>query len=104
MKTGKKICKICGKEYPYCKSFKQHDDNVFRWQDVACCPEHGYQYLEMIQKSRGNNDNINMPKENTNKEYDIELVGRTLMPVPDEDSDIEMDICDTPYAYEEELI
>ena len=45
-----KICKICGKEYPYCKTFRPVD--VFRWQDVACCEEHGSEYFAKILESR----------------------------------------------------
>lgn len=46
-----RACKICGKEYPYCKT--PNPSNMFRYQDVACCPEHGAQYLEEILRSRG---------------------------------------------------
>lgn len=57
MATGTKICKICGKEYPYCKTvFKP---GVFRWSDVACCEEHGKEYLAKIiaSRSEANKDN-----------------------------------------------
>lgn len=50
MAKGIKVCKICGKEYPFCKTvFKP---GVFRWQDVACCEEHGSEYLARIIASR----------------------------------------------------
>lgn len=56
MKTkGTKICKICGAEYPYCQTYRL--DNAFRWQDVACCPEHGAEYLDLIMKSRETSTN-----------------------------------------------
>lgn len=45
-----KICKICGNEYEYCHTFRR--DTIFRWQDVACCVEHGNQYFEKIAASR----------------------------------------------------
>ena len=51
MATGKRICKICGKEYRYCIN-SYSNKSVFRWQDVACCPEHGSQYLAQIEASR----------------------------------------------------
>lgn len=51
MAQGTRICKICGKEYPFCKT--PNPNNVFRFQDVACCEEHGAQYLEAILRSRG---------------------------------------------------
>lgn len=46
-----KICKICGNEYEYCHTFRR--DSIFRWQDVACCVEHGNQYFAEIAASRG---------------------------------------------------
>lgn len=46
MAKATKICKVCGKEYPYCKTFR--DDDMFRWQDVACCPEHGSEYFAQV--------------------------------------------------------
>lgn len=52
MADATKVCKICGRTYPYCRSLKTAD-GVFRWQDVACCPEHGSEYLAAVLKSRG---------------------------------------------------
>ena len=51
MAKGKRMCKICGKEYEYCKT--ERGDGVFRWQDVACCPEHAEEYFAQIAASRG---------------------------------------------------
>ena len=48
--TATKSCKICGNEYEYCHTFRR--DTIFRWQDVACCVEHGNQYFEKIAASR----------------------------------------------------
>lgn len=55
MATGTRICKVCGKEYECCKTLR-HVDGVFRWQDVACCVEHGEEYLEkiLISRKKGN--------------------------------------------------
>ena len=50
MAAGTRICKICGKEYPYCKTFNA--TNAYRWQDVACCPEHAAIYFTKIAESR----------------------------------------------------
>lgn len=44
-------CRVCGKEYEACRSAKRVD-GVFRWQDVACSPEHGATYLSLIRESR----------------------------------------------------
>lgn len=51
MATMVKKCKICGEEYKCCNSHK-NIAGVFRWQDVACCVEHGLEYLSAIEKSR----------------------------------------------------
>lgn len=51
MNKGTKICKVCGKEYEYCHT-KKKDPRTFRWQDVACCPEHGEEYLALVIASR----------------------------------------------------
>ena len=50
MATATKICKVCGKEYPYCKT--EYKPGVFRYQDVACCPEHGSIYLAEVERAR----------------------------------------------------
>lgn len=52
MNTATKICKACGKTYEACHTFRR-DSSVFRWQDVACSPECGQQYLTAIRISRG---------------------------------------------------
>ena len=51
MKNSTKICKVCGKEYPYCKT-ELKDGEIFRWQDVACCPEHGSEYFALVAAAR----------------------------------------------------
>ena len=51
MATATKKCKVCGNEYEYCHTVRRVA-GVFRWQDVACCPEHGVIYLEKVRKSR----------------------------------------------------
>lgn len=53
MATATRKCKVCGKQYEYCHSFRQNTGNIFRWQDVACSPECGAIYLEQIIASRG---------------------------------------------------
>ena len=47
-----RTCRVCGKEYPYCHTLRQVE-GIFRWQDVACSPEHGSIYLARIRESRG---------------------------------------------------
>lgn len=52
MASATRICKVCGKEYPYCQTLRQVA-GIFRWQDVACSPEHGSIYLTKVRESRG---------------------------------------------------
>lgn len=50
MQTAKRTCKVCGREYDYCKTWMNTDK--FRWQDVACSPACGEQYFALIEASR----------------------------------------------------
>ena len=49
--AGTKRCKVCGREYEYCRTNRPTD--IFRWQDVACSPEHGAIYFAQIAEARG---------------------------------------------------
>ena len=53
MAKGIKICKVCGKEYEACHTLRPNLNNEFRYQDVACCPEHGAEYLRRVLIARG---------------------------------------------------
>lgn len=46
-----KTCRVCGKSYEGC-SATQRADGVFRWQEVACSPECGAQYLAAVNAAR----------------------------------------------------
>ena len=52
MAIGIKVCKVCGKEYESCHTLRPNLNSEFRWNDVACCPEHGAEYLRKIMESR----------------------------------------------------
>ena len=52
MPKGMKTCKVCGKKYEYCRNLVP-SNVTFRWQDVACCPEHGEEYLRQVMEARG---------------------------------------------------
>ena len=47
-----RICRVCGKEYPYCKTYRDINSDKMIWQDVACSPECGKIYFDRILKSR----------------------------------------------------
>lgn len=53
MATATLKCRVCGKEYEACRNARRVD-GVFRWKDVACSPEHGAIYLNLIRESRAN--------------------------------------------------
>lgn len=55
MASATRICKVCGKEYPYCQTLRQVA-GIFRWQDVACSPAHGSTYLARVRAARGEID------------------------------------------------
>lgn len=57
MPKAKKKCKVCGKEYEACRSFRS--DGAFRWQDVACCREHGEEYLQEVLAARAKEEERN---------------------------------------------
>ena len=87
MATATKICKWCGKEYEACHTFKRVA-GVFRWQDVACCEEHGANYLAAILASRGE-----QPKEDkavNNAAIVEESAGNVVELFDDDDEDNEL--------------
>ena len=44
MPTAVKTCRVCGKSYAACRTMSKAA-GVFRWQEVACSPECGAEYL-----------------------------------------------------------
>lgn len=51
MGKATKICRVCGKAYEACHTEKK-DPSIFRWQDVACSPECGTEYLRRVTEAR----------------------------------------------------
>lgn len=51
MPIARKICRVCGKPYEACRSAKR-EAGVFHWQEVACSPECGTEYLRMVTEAR----------------------------------------------------
>ena len=78
-----RVCKICGKEYEYCHTAKLRP-GTFHWQDVACCEEHGMEYLAAVLKARGESLPESEPKE---EEVDNDLGIKIV--VVDDDYDLE---------------
>ena len=75
MAKGTKICKVCGKEYEYCKTWRPSE--VFRYQDVACSKECGDIYFAKIMKSRGLIDKDNTVEESIGVEEQCSVADDT---------------------------
>lgn len=84
MANGCRICKVCGKEYEYCKTAVR--TGMFRWQDVACCPEHGSEYLARIMASRNETPNLPFEPETIKEEQSIDII----LDIEDDDEDDEV--------------
>lgn len=46
-----KTCRVCGKSYEACRTMSKAA-GVFRWQEVACSPECGAEYLRRVAETR----------------------------------------------------
>lgn len=67
MASSKLKCRVCGKEYDACSSSRKYD-GVFHWQEVACSPECGNEYLNRVLRARGllpSNDAVKRSKRKT---------------------------------------
>lgn len=51
MPTAVKKCRVCGKDYEACRAMSR-TAGVFRWQEVACSPECGAEYLRRVTQAR----------------------------------------------------
>ena len=89
MAAAKRKCKVCGCEYECCHSAKR-TEKVFRWQDVACSPEHGSIYLAKIEASRTKHENLKSVVGDAGS-----IAGKTdysVIPVEENDESMEEDI------------
>lgn len=69
MPKGTRVCKVCGKEYEYCRT-AYPNSGIYRWQDVACCVEHGAEYFARVMEARGESIARNTAQEDA----DLEIV------------------------------
>ena len=88
MATAMKKCKVCGCEYEYCHTVRRVA-GVFRWQDVACSPEHGSIYLARIEESRKEVKPVEVKDENAVEE--TKVVGLIEDDEEDEEFENELD-------------
>lgn len=97
MATSTRICKVCNVEYPYCKTARP--DGLYRWDNVACCPEHAAIYFAEVEAARSGKPVTveEEPKGNSiqeEKEPEVEVVPEEedyYLVDPDEDDDEEED-------------
>lgn len=79
MATAVKKCRVCGKQYEACHTMMNRAAGVFRWQEVACCPECGAEYLRRIIEMR--NPAPPGPKRGQRRKTTIELPVTQEIPV-----------------------
>lgn len=96
MPTGTRICKVCGNEYEYCRTLYP-DNGIYRWQDVACCAEHGSIYFARVMEARGESivDDVetrNTAPDNTYQDNDIVDEQDPLFDDDFSDDDSDLDI------------
>lgn len=51
MAAAVKTCRVCGKNYEACRTMS-NPAGVFRWQEVACSPVCGAEYLRRVTEAR----------------------------------------------------
>ena len=91
--TGILKCRICGKEYEACRSTKR-TSGVFHWQSVACCAEHGAEYLALIRASRAKTEvaEESAPSNEAFALLDAEYEDEVEEEILDDESDAEIEI------------
>jgi hypothetical protein len=87
MLPNTKICKICGKEYKYCKTESLKD--IFRWRDVACCLEHGREYFRQVLEARSEDASEFETKETSATPDQKKAAKRSSSKTVDSSSDVE---------------
>lgn len=90
MPKATKICRVCGKQYEACHTEKV--DGTFRWQEVACSPECGEEYLRRVMEAR--NPSVKSkrglrakiaPVKNESSPEVSEVVAHVIESIPDAD-------------------
>ena len=87
MASAYRKCKVCGKEYEYCHTLRR--DTLFRWQDVACCPEHGSIYFAEIEAVRSGQPVESDVVKNNDRDDTSELSDDALLYEEDEEEEDE---------------
>ena len=97
-----RICKICGKEYPFCRT--ERPKGTFIYQEVACCKEHAIEYFANIAASRNENkpevEETPIASENTSDKTENENAAPDMAVIPEEDESA--DFLDDEDFYDDE--
>lgn len=72
MPTSVKACRVCGKSYEACHTMNKVA-GVFRWQEVACSPECGAEYLRRITESRSSTLSASKPNKSKRRSAHVEM-------------------------------
>ena len=70
---------MCGKSYEACRTMMNRTAGVFRWQEVACSPECGAEYLRRINEAR--NPTPSAQKRGLKRKVAIEPIVQQEIPV-----------------------
>ena len=79
MPAIKKVCRVCGCEYEACRSLKKTVGGPFQWQEVACSPECGAEYLRRVNEARNP-----VPKSKRGNRAKVVLVDEVSAPVKEQ--------------------
>ena len=108
MAKGTRICKICGKEYPYCRTSRP--GNVFRWQDVCCSEAHGQEYFARVLASRAKTETVEDEADTVENEADtvtedtsVDVVEESVEDDVTDDEELDALVEEVEEALEEEL-
>jgi hypothetical protein len=101
MFSNTKICKVCGAEYKACQATRLVE-GVFRWKDVACCPEHGQEYFRQVMIARGLLEEIESAAVPAAKIDEPEVVEDLIVETSPEDQEIDEEDFDDEFADEDE--
>ena len=97
-----KTCRVCGKDYEYCHSFGNADDNIYRWQDVACSPECGNIYFARVLRSRGIKPEDESLFVNDNRDDDTSNINKISNTFEDDFKDEDVDFEEDDDLFEDD--
>ena len=91
MPKGIKQCKVCGRDYEYCRTLYPNN-SIYRWQDVACCAEHGAIYFARVMEARNGGAPTEQEQRAVIEENEIADEYEELFESDFDDNDSDLDI------------